>query len=74
VSCGRATPCPVVPLEVVDPPRAPGAGSCAAGRPAPGYVPEAAGIAAAAARATCREVTSLLAVDELAGCGGVSGA
>jgi len=38
-------------LEVVDPLRAPGAGSLAAGRPAPGFVPEVADIAAAAARA-----------------------
>jgi len=35
----------------VDELRAPGAGSLAAGRPAPGFVPEAADIAAAADRA-----------------------
>jgi len=46
----RSAPCPVVPLEVVDELRAPGAGSLAAGRPAPGFVPEASDSAAAAAR------------------------
>jgi len=41
----------VLPLEVVDELRAPGAGSLAAGRPAPGFIPEIADIEAAAARA-----------------------
>ena len=43
--------CPVLPLEITDDLRAPGAGSRAAGRPAPGYVPEVTDIEAAAARA-----------------------
>jgi len=43
--------CPVVPLEVTNELRTLGAGSRAAGRPAPGFVPEVADIAAAAARA-----------------------
>ena len=47
----REARCPVVPLEVTDELRAPGAGSRAAGRPAPGLVPEVADIEAAAARA-----------------------
>ena len=38
-------------MGVVDVLHAPGAGSSAAGRPAPGFVPEVADIAAAAARA-----------------------
>jgi len=47
----RPPRCPVVPLEIVDELRAPGAGSIAAGRPAPGHVPEVVDIAAAAGRA-----------------------
>jgi len=38
-------------LEITDDLRAPGAGSRAAGRPAPGYVPEVVDIEAVAARA-----------------------
>jgi len=47
----RAAACPVLPLVVTDEWRAPGAGSLAAGRPAPGHVPEVEDIEAAAARA-----------------------
>jgi len=46
----RAPWCPVVPLEVLDDVRAPGAGSLAAGRTAPVHVPEVADLVAAASR------------------------